>query len=79
MQEVIPQQTILGLVSAGIGISLLHASAQTIAPAGVVVKQLAEPAPELELVVAWHPDTISAVLSHFLDIVRELHFEQVSS
>ena len=74
VQEVIPQQTILGLVSANIGISLLHASAQAFVPSGVVIRQLLEPTPELELAVAWHPDMISPVLSSFLEIVREVAF-----
>lgn len=54
VQEVIPQQTILGLVSAEIGVSLLHASAEAVAPAGVAIRELLEPTPELELAVAWH-------------------------
>ncbi|NEQ22142.1 MAG: LysR family transcriptional regulator [Microcoleus sp. SIO2G3] len=74
VQEVIPQQTILGLVSANIGISLLHASAQAFAPSGVVIRQLLEPTPELELAVAWHPAMISPVLSSFLEIVRKVAF-----
>ena len=75
VQEVIPQQTILGLVAADIGISLLHASAQAIAPAGVVTRQLLEPTPQLELAVAWHPQTTNPVLPAFLAIVQELALE----
>lgn len=75
-QEVIPQQTIVGLVAAGIGISLLHASAQEAMYKGVVTKSLIEPTPELELAVAWHPDTAGAALNAFLDIVREIASKQ---
>jgi DNA-binding transcriptional LysR family regulator len=75
VQEVISQQTIVGLVAAGIGISLLHASAQEAMYKGVVIKSLIEPTPELELAVAWHPDTMSATLSAFLDIAREVASE----
>jgi DNA-binding transcriptional LysR family regulator len=39
-----------------------------------MAQQLLEPTPELELAVAWHPDTISPVLSSFLEIVREVAF-----
>ncbi|MEB3279959.1 MAG: LysR substrate-binding domain-containing protein [Lyngbya sp.] len=72
VQEVIPQQTILGLVSANIGISLLHASVKAVAPPGVVIRELLELTPELELAVAWHRDTTNPVLPAFLAIVREI-------
>ncbi|PSN12878.1 LysR family transcriptional regulator [filamentous cyanobacterium CCT1] len=76
VQEVSPQQTILGLVSAAVGVSLLHASAQVVAPAGVVIRDLLEPTPVLELAIAWHPETTNPVLSTFLAIVREVVSEQ---
>jgi DNA-binding transcriptional LysR family regulator len=76
VQEVAPQQIILGLVSADIGVSLLHASAQVVAPAGVVIRELLEPTPVLELAIAWHPETTHPVLSTFLGIVREVVLEQ---
>lgn len=72
VQEVVPQQTILGLVAAEIGVSLLHASAESVAPAGVVLRPLAEPTPELELAVAWNPETTNPVLPAFLAIVRDV-------
>lgn len=72
VQEVAPQQTILGLVSAAVGISLLHASAQVVAPTGVVIRELLEPTPVLELAIAWHPETTNPVLSAFLAIVQEV-------
>jgi DNA-binding transcriptional LysR family regulator len=76
VQEVMPQQTIAGLVAAGIGISLLHASAQEGMYAGVIIKSLIEPTPVLKLAVAWHPDTVSATLCAFLNIVREVASKQ---
>lgn len=76
VQEVAPQQTILGLVSAAVGVSLLHASAQVVAPAGVVIRELLEPTPVLELAIAWHPETTNPILSTFLAIVREVVLEQ---
>lgn len=76
VQEVVPQQTILGLVSAEIGVSLLHASAQAITPAGVVIRELVEPTPELELAIAWHPETTNPVLPAFLAIARKVALKQ---
>lgn len=76
VQEVVPQQTILGLVSAEIGISLLHASAKAVTPVGVVTRALVEPTPELELAIAWHPETTNPVLPAFLAIVRAVALDQ---
>jgi DNA-binding transcriptional LysR family regulator len=75
VQEIFPQHTILGLVSASIGITLLHASAQAVVPTGVVIRKLLEPTPELELAAAWHPNTTNPVLSTFLATVREIALE----
>jgi len=72
VQEVVPQQTILGLVSGGIGISLIHASIQALGGPGVIVRHLVEPSPQLELAVAWSPDATNPVLSSFIEIVREV-------
>ncbi|MBD3884754.1 LysR family transcriptional regulator [Phormidium tenue FACHB-886] len=75
VQEVMPQQTILGLVSAEIGISLLHASAEAVAPAGVAIRALVEPTPELELAIAWNPEATNPVLPAFLAIAQELNLQ----
>jgi DNA-binding transcriptional LysR family regulator len=75
VQEVIPQQTILGLVAVGIGITLIHASVQALGGPGVVVRRLVEPTPELELAVAWSPDATNPVLPSFVGVVREVAFQ----
>lgn len=75
VQEAFPQHTILGLVSTGIGVTLLHASAQAVVPPGVIIRELLEPTPELELAVAWHLDTTNPVLSNFLAVIREVALE----
>ncbi len=72
VQEAIPQQTILGLVSAGIGISLIHTSVGSLGQSGVVLKNLVEPTPELELAAAWSPDVTNPVLPFFLKVIREV-------
>lgn len=72
MQETIPQQTILGLVSIGVGVALMPASVQNLGRFGVVFRELVEPAPELELAVAWHPNTTHPVLPSFVGIMREV-------
>jgi DNA-binding transcriptional LysR family regulator len=72
VQEVTPQQTILSLVSVGIGLALMQESLSRIGHSGVVFKPLKEQSPELELAIAWHPDTQHPVLESFLNIVREV-------
>ncbi|GAP97999.1 LysR family transcriptional regulator [Leptolyngbya sp. NIES-2104] len=72
VQEVFPQQTILGLVSAGLGVSLLHASACAVAPQGVVCRSLSELTPELELAAAWHPEQNSPSATLFLQGLQHL-------
>jgi DNA-binding transcriptional LysR family regulator len=72
VQEVTPQQTILSLVSVGIGLALMQKSLSSIGHSGVVFKTLKEQTPELELAIAWHSDTQHPVLESFLRIVREV-------
>ena len=67
-----PQQTILGLVAIGMGISLIHASAKHLGQRGVVARPLIEPTPELELAIAWHPGATNPAIAKFLQIVREI-------
>lgn len=78
VQEAMPQQTILGLVAAGIGVSLIHSSVQTLGRPGVVFRSLIESTPILETAVAWSPDTTNLVLPLFLNVVREGNFENPS-
>ena len=69
-QEAFPQQTILGLVAAGLGVSLIHASAQHIRQQGVTVRPLLEVTPTLESAIAWRSDTTHPALLQFLAVVR---------
>ena len=74
VQEAIPQQTILGLVAAGIGISLIHSSVRSLGRSGIVFKDLIEPTPILKTAIAWSQDTTNLVLPFFIKIVREVTF-----
>lgn len=72
VQEAIPQQTILGLVAAGIGISLIHSSVRTLGIInGVVFRDLIESTPILETAVAWNCHATNPVLPSFVKIVRQ--------
>lgn len=72
VQEAFPQQTILGLVAAGIGVSMIHSSAQNIQQRDIVTRPLLEDTPLLESAMAWMPDTLHAALPNFLTTVRAL-------
>ena len=72
IQEAIPQQTILGLVAAGIGISLIHSSVRTLGRHGVVFRDLIETTPVLETAVVWNFHFTNPVLPSFVEIVRQI-------
>ncbi len=64
-------QTILNLVAAGMGITVVPESVMQMGGRGVVFKRLPEPEPTMEIAVAWRRDDPSQVLQSFLEVVRE--------
>lgn len=71
-QEAIQMQTIIGLVAAGFGVSLVPASMQQLRQEGVVYRQLDGAAAGIELVLAWRRDEANPALSFFVKGIREL-------
>lgn len=65
-------QTAIGLVCAGIGLTLVPASAQNFQREGVIYKALADPAPAIALMLAYREEERSPVLAHFLRVTREV-------
>ena len=65
-------QTILGLVSAGLGVSLMPASIRNLRRVGVAYRPLAPPVPQVEMAIAYRRDEPSAVLPAFLATVRDV-------
>lgn len=65
-------QTNLGLVSAGLGVSLMPASIRNLRRAGVVYRPLAPPVPQAEMGIAYRPEEPSPVLPAFLQTVRDV-------
>ncbi|TDO54504.1 DNA-binding transcriptional LysR family regulator [Kribbella sp. VKM Ac-2527] len=61
-------QTIVSLVAAGLGVSLLIAPTPPIDPAAVVYRELSDDLPPWQLSVAWSPDNPSPVLTRFLQL-----------
>jgi DNA-binding transcriptional LysR family regulator len=69
-QEAIQMQTIVGLVSAGMGIALVPQSVSNLKRTGVEYRALAGRAPQVETGLAWRRDNRSPVLRAFLDLLR---------
>ena len=70
-QEAIQMQTIIGLVSAGMGIALVPQSVSNLKRPGVAYKPLAAATPWIETGIAWRRDNASPVLHSFLDSLRK--------
>ncbi|SMF98182.1 LysR family transcriptional regulator [Burkholderia singularis] len=70
-QEAIQMQTIVSLVSAGLGVALVPQSLRNLRRTGVVYRPLADTAaPVVETGLVWRTADVSPVLSGFIDIVR---------
>lgn len=69
VQEAIQMQTIISLVSSGLGIALVPASLRNMARTGVSYIPLAGDVPELETGLVWRRGEISATLANFLKLL----------
>lgn len=72
IQKASQKQTILGLVSAGMGVSLAPASIRNIHRTGVVYTALKDSISQVELVAVWRQDESSLILPTFLGVIREI-------
>ncbi len=70
VQEAIQMQTIISLVSAGMGIALVPASLRNLARSGVRYRDLRGPAPVLETGIAWRSQDTTATIERFVGIAR---------
>lgn len=68
-QEAIQMQTIVGLVSAGMGMALVPQSVSNLQRPGVDYRPLTGKVPMIETGLAWRRDSASPVLRAFLDMV----------
>lgn len=71
VQKASQKQTILGLVSAGMGVSLAPASIRNICRMGVVYTNLSTPT-RVYLAAVWQQQEASSVLETFLKVIREI-------
>ena len=70
--ETASPQTVIGLVAAGVGVSLVWESMGNLKRPGVVYSRLAEPAPRMATAVAWRRGNPSAVVKNFVEVVKGL-------
>src|SRR6185437_10039942 len=71
IQEVTEMHTIVSLVAAGMGVSLVRLSTQNIRSQGVVYRELEGTAVLTEMAVAWRHDTHSQLVHNFLSVAKE--------
>ena len=70
-QEAIQMQTIVGLVSAGMGIALVPQSVSNLQRPGVSYHPLTNQAPSVEIGFAWRKENPSTVLTSFLQLLKQ--------
>lgn len=71
-QEAIQMQTIIGLVSAEMGIAIVPSSLQNFQRAGVVYRNFEEKTPLVETAIVWREEDMTPVLKEFLQVVMSL-------
>ncbi len=71
IQQVTEMHTIVSLVAAGMGVSLVPLSARNIRSQGVVYRELEGTAALTEMAVAWPRDARSEIVRNFLAVARE--------
>jgi len=73
VQEAIQMQTIVNLVATGMGVSVVPSSVESYKRPGVIYKKIQETTPKVNLYVGRREDEKSAVVDHFLTVVREVY------
>ena len=71
VQEAIQMQTIISLVSAGMGIALVPASLRNLARTGVSYLNLGDTAPILETGITWRTGDTTPTIERFVSIARD--------
>jgi len=70
-QEAIQMQTVVSLVSSGLGAAIVPASIANLGRRGVAYRELADPHPKLDLWLAWPRGTQGAAARDFLALARQ--------
>lgn len=72
VQEIRHMESLLGLVAAGLGVSIAHRSRARSRYPGVCYALITEPVIPLRMGVAWRQDDVSPVLERFLQVIRRI-------
>jgi DNA-binding transcriptional LysR family regulator len=72
VQTVGAMHTALGLVAADIGVTIVPSSMRSMLREGIEFRELAPPAPLLEMVIGYRADDTSSLLDHFKSVVYEV-------
>lgn len=71
-QQAIQMQTIIGLVSAGMGIAIVPSCLQNLQRFGVVYRCFEEETPLVEVAVTWRNEEETPIVRQFLQVVRQV-------
>lgn len=71
-QEAVEMQTIVSLVSAGMGVALVPGSLKNLARSGVCYLQLSGNPPTIETGIVWRKEEISPTIGHFIEIAHDV-------
>ena len=69
-QEAIQMQTVVSLVSSGLGAAIVPASVANLGRRGVVYREIADPHPRLDIWLAWPRGPLSALAQEFVALAR---------
>ncbi|MBH8554240.1 LysR family transcriptional regulator [Nostocaceae cyanobacterium CENA357] len=70
-QEAIQMQTIIGLVSAGMGVAVIPSSLQNLQRSGIVYRPIFEQAPVIETAVIWQHNGLTPIVENFLQFTQK--------
>jgi DNA-binding transcriptional LysR family regulator len=70
-QEAVQMQTIIGLVSAGMGMAVIPSSLKNLQRSGVVYRPILEKAPVIETAVIWQQDSLTPIVENFLQFTQK--------
>lgn len=71
-QEAIQMQTVVSLVSSGLGVALVPASVANLGRRGVAYREISDPHPRLDLWLAWRQGALGAAAREFVQHARRL-------
>ncbi|HEU4922893.1 MAG TPA: LysR family transcriptional regulator [Burkholderiales bacterium] len=70
-QEAIQMQTVVSLVSSGLGVAVVPGSIANLGRRGVIYRELADPHPHLELWLAWRRSSLGAPGRELVEVARK--------